>query len=118
LTRPLKVAYHDACHLGHAQGVRAQPRALLNAIPGLKLVEIPEADICCGSAGVYNIIQPEMSADLLKRKVENILSTGADLVVTGNIGCMTQIQRGLAERGSLHIVHIMQLLDSAYAHLA
>jgi glycolate oxidase iron-sulfur subunit len=116
LSRPVRVAYHDACHLGHAQGVRSQPRGLLAQIPHLEVVELPEADICCGSAGVYNITQPDMARDLLQRKVSNILATQADLIATGNIGCLTQIRKGLAERGSpLPIAHTMQLLDWAYA---
>ncbi len=113
--RPVRVAYHDACHLAHAQGIRTQPRQLLASIPNLELLEIPEADICCGSAGVYNITQPEMAGQLLARKVENILSMGADGVATGNIGCMTQIGRGLAERGGGWVAHVMQLLDWAYS---
>jgi glycolate oxidase iron-sulfur subunit len=114
LGRKLRVAYHDACHLGHAQGVRSQPRQLLTSIPDLELVDIPEAEICCGSAGVYNITQPEMASDLLDRKVENIGLTQADGVATGNIGCLTQIRRGLKEKGSMWAVHTMQLLDWAY----
>ena len=110
----LRVAYHDACHLGHAQGVRSQPRQLLNSIPNVEVIEIPESDICCGSAGVYNITQPEMATDLLERKVNNIGTTQADGVVTGNIGCLTQIRRGLKPRG-MWAVHTMQLLDWAYA---
>lgn len=114
LGKTVRVAYHDACHLGHAQGVRSQPRELLGSIPDLEVLEIPEADICCGSAGVYNITQPEMAGQLLERKVGNILSTAADGVATGNIGCMTQIGRGLAERGGGWVAHVMQILDWAY----
>lgn len=114
LKRPVRVAYHDACHLGHAQGIRTQPRTLLTSIPGLQLVELPEAEICCGSAGVYNITQPDMARDLQKRKVGNILSTGVEMVATGNIGCITQIQAGLAAHGSIKVAHTMQLLDWAY----
>ncbi|MBX3065601.1 MAG: glycolate oxidase subunit GlcF [Anaerolineae bacterium] len=114
LGRKLRVAYHDACHLGHAQGVRSQPRQLLMSIPDLELVDIPEAEICCGSAGVYNITQPEMATDLLERKVNNIGSTRADGVATGNIGCLTQIRRGLKQKGNMWAVHTMQLLDWAY----
>jgi glycolate oxidase iron-sulfur subunit len=113
LGRPLRVAYHDACHLAHAQGVRSQPRQLLNSISDVEVVEIPEVDICCGSAGVYNITQPEMATDLLDRKVNNIGTTQADGLVTGNIGCLTQIRRGLKPRG-MWAVHTMQLLDWAY----
>jgi glycolate oxidase iron-sulfur subunit len=113
--RKVRVAYHDACHLGHAQGVRAQPRSLLTSIPDLELVEVPEAEICCGSAGVYNITQPEMASDLLTRKVNNINTTRADGLATGNIGCLTQIRRGLAQSGATWAVHTMQLLDWAYS---
>ncbi len=115
LGRPLRVAYHDACHLGHAQRVREQPRDLLMSIPELELIELPEAEICCGSAGVYNITQPEMAGQLLNRKVDNILSTGVDGVATANIGCMTQIARGMAAKNGGWIVHVMQLLDWAYS---
>src|SRR5258708_3066144 len=95
LNRTVRVAYHDACHLGHAQNIRTQPRTLLSSIPGLQLVEVPEAEICCGSAGVYNITQPDMARDLQKRKVCNILSTGVEMVATGKLSCITQIQAGV-----------------------
>lgn len=112
--RSLRIAYHDACHLGHAQGVRSQPRQLLMSIPNVEVVEVPEAEICCGSAGVYNITQPEMANDLLARKVNNIGLTKTDGVVAGNIGCLTQIQRGIKSKG-MWAVHTMQLLDWAYS---
>ncbi len=99
LARPLKVAYHDACHLAHAQGVTAQPRQLLRAIPNLTLLEIPEGEICCGSAGTYNIEQPEIAGRLGQRKAANILRTGADAVAAGNIGCLVQIRTHLAAAG-------------------
>jgi glycolate oxidase iron-sulfur subunit len=113
LEKPMRVAYHDACHLGHAQNVRAEPRQLLGEIPGAQVVELPEAEICCGSAGVYNITQPEMARDLLKRKVGNIVATGAGLVATGNIGCLTQIRAGLPE--GVRAMHTFEVLDQAYA---
>ena len=112
--RTIRVAYHDACHLAHAQGIRDEPRALLASIPNLELVEVPEGEICCGSAGVYNITQPDMARDLLNRKVKNVLSTRVDLVAAGNIGCLTQMQAGLAASG-VKAIHTMQLLDRAYA---
>jgi glycolate oxidase iron-sulfur subunit len=116
LPQPLKVAYHDACHLAHAQGVTAQPRQLLAAIPNLTLVEIPEGDICCGSAGTYNIEQPEIAARLGQRKAANILKTGAEAVAAGNIGCLIQIRTHLHQNGKpLPIYHTMQLLDRAYS---
>jgi glycolate oxidase iron-sulfur subunit len=114
LKRTVRVAYHDACHLAHAQGIREEPRALLAGIPNLQLVEIPESEICCGSAGVYNITQPEMAQGLLARKVRHILSTKAEVVAAGNIGCITQMQTGLEARG-VQVLHTMQVLDRAYA---
>lgn len=112
LSKPLKVAYHDACHLVHAQGVQAAPRKLLKSIPNLTLLEIPEGDMCCGSAGTYNLEQPVLARELGRRKTRNILNTGAEAVVTGNIGCMTQIQSHLAK--PLPIYHTIELLDRAY----
>src|ERR1700745_1112438 len=81
---PLRVAYHDACHLQHAQGVRTHPRALLGRIPQLELLEIPEAAICCGSAGIYNLVQPEAATQLGDRKADHVAALGADMVVSGN----------------------------------
>jgi glycolate oxidase iron-sulfur subunit len=115
LPEPLTVAYHDACHLAHAQAVTAQPRQLLRAIPNLTLVEIPEGELCCGSAGTYNIEQPEIAARLGQRKAANILKTAADAVVAGNIGCLVQIKTHLQRQGKpLPIYHTMQVLDLAY----
>jgi glycolate oxidase iron-sulfur subunit len=113
--KPVRVAYHDACHLGHAQGIRSQPRELLMSIPGVQVVELPESDICCGSAGIYNITEPEMAHDLLARKVKNIRTTDADIVATGNIGCLTQIRAGLVGAGQIPVAHTIQILDWAYA---
>ena len=110
-----RVAYHDSCHLAHAQRVRSQPRQLLALIPNLELLEIPEAEICCGSAGTYNLEQPAIAADLGRRKVAAILSTGAEAVASGNIGCLAQIQTHLRLQGHvLPTYHTMQLLDLAY----
>jgi glycolate oxidase iron-sulfur subunit len=115
LGRELVVAYHDACHLAHAQGVRAAPRTLLAAIPGVRLVPIPDGEICCGSAGSYNIEQPEIADQLGRRKAEAVLSTGAEVIVTGNIGCATQIQTHLRKLGRpLRVMHTVELLDWAY----
>ena len=115
LPQPLKAAYHDACHLAHAQGVTDPPRDLLRAIPNLTLLEIPEGELCCGSAGTYNIEQPEIAARLGRRKAANILRTGADAVVAGNIGCLVQIRSHLQAAGRpLSIYHTMQILDLAY----
>jgi glycolate oxidase iron-sulfur subunit len=107
---PLRVAYHDACHLAHAQGVRAQPRALLRGIPELELLEPADWEICCGSAGIYNLVQPEAAAELGARKAANLLATGADAVAAGNPGCALQIAAHLDGR-ALPIFHPMTLLD-------
>ena len=115
LPAPMTVAYHDACHLAHAQGVTDAPRRLLGAVPNLTLVPVPEGEICCGSAGSYNIEQPEIAAQLGQRKAEAILGTGAQAVVTGNIGCMTQIDSHLRRLGKpLPIYHTVELLNPAY----
>lgn len=110
----LKVAYHDACHLSNAQNVRRQPRELLKAVPGLQLVEITDAHLCCGSAGSYNMDQPEIAASLGEQKAKNIIATGADVVATGNIGCMTQVALHLKKLGSsIRVKHTMQVLRDA-----
>ncbi len=110
-----KTTYHDACHLCHGQAITRQPREVLAAIPGLEMVELPESTWCCGSAGVYNITQPETSADLKKRKVDHILSTDATVVATANPGCHLQIAHGLRQAGSqADVVHPISLLASAY----
>jgi len=115
LSKPLKVAYHDACHLLHAQGVRNPPRNLLKSIGNLTLLELNDGGMCCGSAGTYNIEQPELAHQFGQRKVERILSTGAEAVVSGNIGCLTQIQTHLRLKGQiLPLYHTIQLLDLAY----
>jgi glycolate oxidase iron-sulfur subunit len=107
---PMRVAYHDACHLAHAQGVRVQPRALLRAIPELELLEPADWEICCGSAGIYNLVQPEAAAELGARKAANLVATGADAVAAGNPGCALQIAAHLDGR-ELPIFHPMTLLD-------
>jgi glycolate oxidase iron-sulfur subunit len=108
----LRVVYHDACHLAHAQRVRAQPRELLRAIPGLQLLEVAsEPQICCGSAGIYNIVQPEAGAALGERKARAIIASGAEIVAAGNPGCATQLDRHLRELGHpLEIRHPVELL--------
>ena len=119
LSQPLKVVYQDACHLLHAQGIRAAPRHILNAIPHLTLLELHDDGLCCGSAGTYNLEQPEIAAQLGERKVEQILQTGADVVVSGNIGCLTQIQTHLKQKNKqLKALHTIQLLDRAYQNAA
>jgi glycolate oxidase iron-sulfur subunit len=108
------IAYHDACHLGHAQGIRAQPRALLRAIPGLRLTEIAEADLCCGSAGVYNLLNPEPATELGDRKARNVLATGASLLVTANPGCLMQIAASARRLGKpLALAHTVTVLDAS-----
>ena len=110
----LRVAYHDACHLQHAQGVRSQPRALLSAIPGLELAEIPESAICCGSAGIYNLVEPEAAKELGDRKAQLIAPLKTGVVATGNPGCILQIQSSLARQGQkTPVVHFIQLLDAS-----
>ncbi len=109
-----RVAYHDACHLQHAQGITAQPRRLLAGVPGLELVEIADAAICCGSAGIYNLVEAETGAALGERKARAILATGARLVVTGNPGCTLQIAAALARAGHpLPVLHTIELLDAS-----
>jgi len=111
----IKATYHDPCHLNHAQQIREQPRALLEKIPGLELIPLPETDLCCGAAGTYNITEPEMAGRLSRRKLKNILSTGARVVVTGNAGCLLQIQREARQQGEkFSIVHPIDLLDMSY----
>jgi glycolate oxidase iron-sulfur subunit len=108
------VTYHDACHLAHGQKVRAQPRELLRRIPGLTLVDLKDSDLCCGSAGVYNLLEPEMAAELGRRKIERIRETGARVVATGNPGCIMQISQQALEAGlTLEVMHPVTLLSQA-----
>jgi glycolate oxidase iron-sulfur subunit len=112
---PQTVTYHEACHLCHGQQITSQPRQLLRTIPGVNLVELPESTWCCGSAGIYNLIQPEMAGELLERKVKHIASTGAQIVATGNPGCLLQIQNGCRKQGlPIQVVHPVSLLAAAY----
>jgi glycolate oxidase iron-sulfur subunit len=106
-----RLAYHDACHLGHAQGVRAEPRAVLGAVPGLQLVDIPEAELCCGSAGIYNLLEPEPAEELGRRKVANVLSVAPDALATANPGCLLQIRRFWP--GELPMFHVIELVDAS-----
>jgi glycolate dehydrogenase iron-sulfur subunit len=110
----LTVTYHEPCHLAHGQRVRAEPRGLLRKIPGLTLIELPESDLCCGSAGIYNLLEPEMAEALVDRKVTRIVQTGARVVATGNPGCMLQIARACRARGvDVEVVHPVELLARA-----
>ena len=111
-----RVAYHDACHLGHAQGVRQQPRDLLSSIPGVTLAPIADGDICCGSAGIFNLVQPEMAAELGRRKAANIADAKPDIVATTNPGCMLQLRAGVRKWGQsgVRVAHVIEILDEAY----
>ena len=112
----LRVAYHDACHLAHAQGVRAQPRELLLSIPGVEIVEPAGWEICCGSAGIYNVVKPEPAAELGRRKAESLLATGVDVVVAANPGCALQIAAHTRRLGrELEVMHPMELLRDSIA---
>jgi glycolate oxidase iron-sulfur subunit len=114
--RPIqaRVAYHDACHLAHAQGVRAEPRAILQTIPGVEVVQLAEPDICCGSAGIFNLVQPEMAGELGQRKAAHIADARVDLVVTSNPGCILQIRAAMrAQDRPPKVIHIVELLDRA-----
>jgi glycolate oxidase iron-sulfur subunit len=111
---PLTIAYHDACHLAHAQRITAQPRSLLRGIPGVSLTEIPDAGTCCGSAGIYNLVQPEAAAELGARKAGSIQATGADLLVSGNPGCSLQLARALAATGKpMPVAHVAEVIDTS-----
>jgi glycolate oxidase iron-sulfur subunit len=110
------VAYHDACHLAHAQRIRAQPRALLCGIPQLELLEIPDGDMCCGSAGTYNLFEPEAAREIGVRKVDNVVSVKPDLLASANPGCTLQIQSILRQRGAtLPAAHPIEILDASIA---
>ena len=110
----MKVAYHDACHLQHAQGVHSQPRQLLGAISGLEVIELPEPGTCCGSAGVYNLIEPETARQLADRKAQHIIHSGAQAVVSANPGCLLQIAGALRRAGHpLPMLHLVEVLDAA-----
>jgi glycolate oxidase iron-sulfur subunit len=114
--RPLEldVAYHDACHLAHAQGVTAEPRAVLASIPGVVVREIPEAAICCGSAGVYNLLNPEPAAELGRRKAANVRSVAPDALAAANPGCLLQISANLGgEDDPIPTFHPIELIDAS-----
>ncbi|MBO0694231.1 MAG: (Fe-S)-binding protein, partial [Acidimicrobiaceae bacterium] len=120
--RPLEVsvAYHDACHLAHAQGVRDEPRALLAEIPGLEVREIPDGAVCCGSAGIWNVLNPVPAQELGDRKAANVLETGATLLVTANPGCLMQIgaaldraRSGEGSKQNVALAHTVEVLDAS-----
>ncbi|MCE9626806.1 MAG: hypothetical protein K8R56_02685, partial [Candidatus Eisenbacteria bacterium] len=113
--RPLRVTYHDACHLAHAQRVRDAPRRLLRSLPGVELVALPNADWCCGSAGVYNLTHPDMADAQLVGKLDSVASVAPDVVVASNPGCLLHMDRGASERGMTpRFVHLVELLGEAY----
>ena len=112
---PMRVTYQDACHLVHGQGIRQQPRKLLGQIPGLELVEMQDSDVCCGSAGIYNLTHPDLSVRVLDEKMDRVIATGAKTVVASNPGCTMQLVYGARRRGvDLDVVHVVDLLDRAY----
>ena len=112
---PRRIAYHDACHLANAQGVRAEPRALLRAIPGAEIIELLDAHLCCGSAGTYNLDQPEIANQLGEKKARAVIASGAEVVASGNIGCLTQLDAHLERLGSpIKVRHTFQVLRDAY----
>jgi len=111
-----RLAYHDACHALRVQRIREQPRALLRGVPGLEVVDVPNGDVCCGAAGLYNVLEPEMSSELGRRKAEAVALTGAEVVASANPGCTMQIAAGLRELGSrMSVLHPIEILDRAYA---
>lgn len=112
-----RITYHDACHLSHGQKVTSQPRQLIQAIPGIEFVELEESMVCCGSAGIYNITQPEMARQLLDRKTSHIQATRADIVATGNPGCHAWIAQGCREKGIARTLHTAELLEAAFVGL-
>ncbi len=112
---PVTVTYQDSCHLAHGQRVRTQPRKLLRAVPGLIFREMPMSDLCCGSAGIYNVIQNEMAMSVLKSKMNHVNSAGAQVIATANPGCMLQLQAGARMYGKgERVAHVVELLDEAY----
>ena len=115
----LRVAYHDSCHLQHAQKVRTQPRQLLAGIPGLAVYEIPESALCCGSAGIYNLVQPRTAGELGDRKAGHIAALAPDAVATGNVGCILQLRAALERGGQkARVLHTIQLLDQSLGGVA
>ena len=116
---PLRVAYHDACHLSHGQGVTSQPRELLTQIPGLEVSDLPNKEICCGSAGVYNLFKPEAAAELGDRKGQDVAATGVGVLVSGNPGCSLQIASAMERAGTpVTVTHTARLLDASLRGLS
>jgi glycolate oxidase iron-sulfur subunit len=114
-TKPLRVGYHDPCHLAHAQKVRSAPRRLLAATAGVELVDLPNSDWCCGSAGIYNLTHPEMADRQLERKIDSVVQAGVERVVASNPGCALHMARGAKERGAdVAIEHLVEILGRAH----
>jgi len=112
----MTVTYQDSCHLAHGQKIRSAPRKLLNAVPGLQLREMPLSDLCCGSAGIYNVVHTGMSMALLRKKMDSVNGTGAQAIVTANPGCMLQLSAGVQKFGQgQRVAHVVQILDEAYS---
>jgi glycolate oxidase iron-sulfur subunit len=110
-----RVTYQDACHIAQAQRIKTQPRNVVKKIPGVEFIELPESELCCGSAGIYNMVETEMSGRLLDRKIRNLRETNANLLVVGNPGCLLQIQMGIKQNGlNIKTAHPIELLDWAY----
>jgi len=110
-----RVTYQDACHLAHGQRITAQPRELIRSIPGIELIEMKESDTCCGSAGIYNVTQFDLSMQLLDRKIDNVIATKAQTIVASNPGCIIQLMHGVRQRGiQMDVIHPVDLLDLAY----
>jgi glycolate oxidase iron-sulfur subunit len=114
----LRITYHDACHLAHGQGISFAPRALLGAISGIDLRDLEESDMCCGSAGIYNVTQPKLARELLDRKLANVANTQAAIVATGNPGCHAWMAQGARQAGASVVVwHTMEVLEAAFIGL-
>jgi glycolate oxidase iron-sulfur subunit len=114
----VRATYQDSCHLGHAQKIRSAPRKLLAAVPGLELIELKESEICCGSAGIYNVVHNDLAEKLLQSKMRRIEETKADLILTANPGCLLQLRAGVSRAGSeRRVLHVIELLDEAYRGL-
>ena len=109
------MTYQDSCHLAHGQRIRSAPRHLLEAVPGLTLRELPGADICCGSAGIYNVVENELSLQILASKMAAVNATGAQIIATANPGCLLQLQAGVRLHGAKQrVMHVVEILDEAY----
>ena len=112
---PVTVTYQDSCHLAHGQRIRTAPRKLLEAVPGVMFREMPLSDVCCGSAGIYNVVRNQMSMEILEKKMESVNRTGAEVIATANPGCILQLRAGVSLHGTgQRVVHVVELLDEAY----